>query len=102
LTLFPLHFGQETLVISCSEMLRIIAAFALILVCGHFNPPLSGNALIGFSRLSYLNELEYIVKEGNIHCRRIRLTGKRLPAILVSSILVYKNGGVATVGLTPR
>jgi hypothetical protein len=47
-----------------------IATFAFILVCGHFNPP-PCDALIGFSRLSYLNELEYIVKEGNIRCQQI-------------------------------
>jgi hypothetical protein len=44
----------------------LIAAFAFILVCRHFNPPLSRNALIGLSRLSYLNGLVYIVKKGNV------------------------------------
>ena len=44
----------------------LIAPFAFILVCRHFNPPLSRNALLGISCLSYLNELESIVKEGNV------------------------------------
>jgi hypothetical protein len=45
----------------------LIAPFAFILVCRHFNPPLSRYALIGIIGLSYLNELEYIVKKGNVH-----------------------------------
>jgi hypothetical protein len=49
----------------------LIAPFAFILVCGHFNPPFSRYAFIGINRLLYLNGLEYIVKKGNVPGWRI-------------------------------
>jgi hypothetical protein len=54
----------------------LLTVQAFILVCRHFSPPFSGHAFIRINRLLYLNELEYIVKKGNVDRKEMLLSGE--------------------------